>query len=487
MWIPNLFPALMRREEGIDIIDDLWATREFAGAMLPDKRYYRSLVEIANRLFEATECSYTRALGPAGRQAAHRLMSKPLITTDHILAGHYQETARRAGSYGAILAIQDTTVLDYTTHHAKKNLGTIDQRKNGRGLLAHNVLLAAPDGLPLGLMDLALWTRDPAEHGKGKERRIKPTHLKESQKWINGELALLARLDPEQHVILIQDREADIYDFLAIERRAGVDFIVRSAHPRSVLVSDGAGEDFSRETDLLTASQEALVLGTMDVTVPRNSDHSERQARLTLRATPLRVLAPQNRHLDTDKRWVDLTVVSATEENAPEGHSPIHWVLLTSLPVRTAKDASQIVTHYSRRWLIERLHHTLKSGQRAEKLQISDLHDLCNTLALMFVVSWRIMHITHLNRTSPGLPVLEVVSQDELQVLQAETKSVITNVGEAVRAIAKLGGYQAYRTAAPPGTVSIWRGFRTLEALTRGWILARNHLRLINTKDVNPD
>ena len=486
MPVSNLHPTLLPLGEGVNIMDVLWAQREFEGANLRDKRFHRSLPEIANRLFCASECSFTQAVGQDGRQAAHRLMSNPLININSIMSGHYKQTAQRASAYPLILALQDTVCIGYDTHHAKQGLGPIDNRPDGRGLLGHEVFVATPDGLPLGVMDLVIWARDPHEHGKGKDRRAKPTHLKESQKWINGERALLARLPDGQYVILIQDREADIYDFLATERRQGVDFIVRATHPRAVLVSDTADEPFCRKTDLLTASREAPIVGTMEVSVPRTQDHPERQAHLTLRATRLRVLAPRDRHLDTDKPWVDLRVVSATEEDAPQGRTPIHWVLLTSLPVDTAEDASLAVTRYSRRWLIERLHHTLKSGQRAEKLQISDLHALCNTLALLFIVAWRVMHVAHLNRTNPDLPALEVVSPTELDVLEAETNAQITTVGQAVLAIAKLGGYQAYRSAPPPGTVSIWRGIRRLEALTHGWHLCRKALFLSYRRDVNP-
>ena len=486
MPVSNLHPTLLPLGEGDNIMDELWAQREFEGAHLRDKRFHHTLPEIANRLFCASECSFTQAVGQAGRQAAHRLMSNPLININSIMAGHYRQTALRAVAYPVVLALQDTVAMGYDTHHAKQGLGPIDNRPDGRGLLGHHVFVVTPEGLPLGLMDLVMWARDPDAHGKGKDRRAKPTHLKESQKWIHGEQALLARLAPQQYVILIQDREADIYDFLATQRREGVDFIVRSAHPRAVLVSDTAEEPFCRKTDLLTASQEAPIVGTMDVTVPRSNDRPERQAQLTLRATRLRVLAPKDRRLDTDTAWVDLTVVSATEEDAPEGHTPIHWVLLTSLTVNTAEDASLVVTRYSRRWLIERLHHTLKSGQRAEKLQISDLHSLCNTLALLFIVAWRVMHVAHLYRTNPELPALEVVSSTELQVLETETDAEITTVGQAVLAIAKLGGYQAYRSAPPPGTVSIWRGIRRLEALTHGWHLCRKALYLSYRRDVNP-
>jgi hypothetical protein len=43
---------------------------------------------------------------------------------------------------------------------------------------------------------------------------------------------------------------------------------------------------------------------------------------------------------------------------------------LTSLPVHNAAEASQIITWYSYRWLIERLHYVLKSGCKLEESQL---------------------------------------------------------------------------------------------------------------------
>jgi len=171
-------------------MDRAWAEQEFAGAILPDRRFLRSLPKIADRLASASECSYTQALGHDGRQAARRLMRNPSVDVDGIMEGHYQQTAQRAMEYPVVLALQDTCVLNYDAHHAKSALGPIDERKDGRGLFAHDVFIVTPDGLPLGVMDVAFWTRKVEEHGKGKERRAKPTHLKESQKWLDAEQKL---------------------------------------------------------------------------------------------------------------------------------------------------------------------------------------------------------------------------------------------------------------------------------------------------------
>ena len=62
-----------------------------------------------------------------------------------------------------------------------------------------------------------------------------------------------------------------------------------------------------------------------------------------------------------------MTVVLAREIAPPDEsvfhmRKPIEWLLLTTLAVSTAADAARMITWYSYRWRIERLHFTLKTG-----------------------------------------------------------------------------------------------------------------------------
>jgi hypothetical protein len=67
---------------------------------------------------------------------------------------------------------------------------------------------------------------------------------------------------------------------------------------------------------------------------------------------------------------VKVTCIVATEVNAPpDVEEPLHWVLLTSLPLRTLEDAIYSINVYSTRWVIEEFHKVLKSGAIVEKLQ----------------------------------------------------------------------------------------------------------------------
>ena len=56
-----------------------------------------------------------------------------------------------------MLAVQDTTVLDYTSHASKEGLGPVDTTGHTRGLMAHSVLMLGLDGQPLGTFGVNLW------------------------------------------------------------------------------------------------------------------------------------------------------------------------------------------------------------------------------------------------------------------------------------------------------------------------------------------
>ncbi|MCY4260775.1 MAG: transposase [Rhodobacteraceae bacterium] len=58
--------------------------------------------------------------------------------------------------------------------------------------------------------------------------------------------------------------------------------------------------------------------------------------------------------------------VHVREIAPPDDEAPIRWVLLTTLPVRTAGEAVGIVGRSRRRWRVEDVFRVLKSGCRVE-------------------------------------------------------------------------------------------------------------------------
>ena len=151
-----------------------------------------------------------------------------------MLSGHQQETIKRAahseGEY--IIAVQDTTYYNYTGHRQLLGIGKIQGKI--KGLLQHNLMLMNQRGMPLGVFYQEYWTR------KGGSIDLAPGE-KESQKWLKGLAALRKKAaEIEQKIVLVEDREADIFAFFKAERGDNIELLVRVYEPRKLeLVRDG--------------------------------------------------------------------------------------------------------------------------------------------------------------------------------------------------------------------------------------------------------
>jgi len=471
-----------------------WAHTELHGAIVWDPRCRRSLRRICEQLAQRPGVAFSTACGSAVRQAAHRIFEHASTTVAGLLHGHYGQTATRCQAAlrpGAgeaepalLLVAQDTTELDYSTHPATVGLGQVGRGAHHRGLFAHSALAMTATGLPLGLLHLEIWARDPAALGKREQRMQRATEAKESQKWLTGLAAIEAALPPEQPVLVIQDREADLYDLLAAPRRERTHLLIRACQPRVVAGATGQPGTVRSQT-LFAAVAAAPVRGTLTVIVPRQPGQPEREAVLTLRSRAVPVPPPSYRPAPERRdpaRTVTVWAIEARETDPPAGSAAIYWVLLATQPVEDGEQAGQWVRYYTRRWRIERLHFVLKSGLRVERLQIDDATSLQHALALCYVVAWRLLWLTESAREAPDAPAASLLEASEQAVLVASEGQPIRTRQQAVRAIARLGGFPGGRAGVEPGVKSLWLGLARLEAMTLGWKLAQ-HAKLTTIQD----
>ena len=452
-------------------MDTAWVEPEMSGALLGDRRQVRSVTRITAAVAAQTHLSLTAACGNGLRQAAHRVFEHPETSVAGLLAGHYAATAARCAAFPVVLVAQDTTTFSFKQAQLE-GLGEVNQSGQTGALLGHAALALTECGTPLGLLHLELW---------GATDGSAPCpHARESGKWQAAQASVAAHAPALGRVILIQDREGDFFEFLAAERPAPVELLVRAAHDRRL---KGAAPPAPPETRrLFAAAAQGTFLGEWRVLVPGSARQShqilprQREAVLELRGNEVTLQRPQHAP-DTVAAEVRVWVLEAREMTPPAGEAPVHWILLTTLAVRSLAEASRVVGYYARRWVIERLHFTLKSGLRAERLQIDDARSLGHCLALYYVVAWRLLHLTYLARECPDRPAAETLTTDELAVLRTLTRQGLSTLREAVREIAILGGYQYYRTAPPPGVKSLWLGWQRLTGMVEGWRLAHSTAR----------
>src|SRR5207248_3331641 len=241
---------------------------------LGDKRLNHRFLKIVEDLARTPEASLPEASGCwAATKAAYRFFDNPKVQPDGIRDALRRDALGYLPARGPILAVQDTTDLDFTDHPATTGLGYLAHPKHS-GIFLHSVLAVSPDGVPCGLIDRRTWTRDSAELGKRSSRRSKATAEKESQRWIEALKATEAALPPERELVTIADREADIYDLFAHPRRQDSHLLIRIKPQRGVR---------HPERLLGPAVRSTSPVGTMTVDLRRGDDRPPRKAVLTIR------------------------------------------------------------------------------------------------------------------------------------------------------------------------------------------------------------
>lgn len=447
--------------------DAEWAISEFGAADLGDSRRTDRLVALAGVLAQRPAASLPAACDdPALLKGAYRWLENPAVAPEAVLASHVQATLERVQQVPLVLAVQDTTELDYSHHPGTAGLGPIGNG-HGRGLLVHSTLAITPDRLPLGLLAQQDWVRDAAATGKRHRRKQLPIDDKESRKWLTSLAAVGARAAecPRTRFVSVGDAEADIYDVFCAPRPANVDFLVRAAHDRCV--APAAPED-----RLLRAQLAKQPAGTpITVQVPRQGQQPARTAELAVRWTTFALQPPANRRKD-HLLPVVLWAVWAVEPAPPEGAAPLDWLLWTTVPTPDQAAAEERLAWYAARWGIEVWHHVLKSGCALEARQLESVDALRRGLALYSVIAWRILYATLLARTAPDLPCSVLLEVAEWQALYCAIHKTPTppstppSLRQAIRWIAQLGGFIGRASDGEPGAQVLWRGFQRLHDLT---------------------
>ena len=447
-----------------------WALVEFGDAELGDRRRTARLVQLATALADQPGASLPDACAdPATLKAAYRFFDTDAITPEALLAGHVAATYARLRAVPLVLAVNDTTYLDWTAHPATTGLGPL-ATAHQRGLL-HSTLAFTPERVPLGLLRLHCWARDAAGYGQQPDRHARPLADKESRKWPTSLAAVnrAAAACPATRFVHVSDAEADVYDLFVAARAGNVALLLRAGQNRRV-------EHDARY--LWEALATAPVATRLTLDLPRQGARRARRATVAVRHRPVTLHPPRHRageRLAPAALWA----VWAVEEDAPADAEPVEWLLLTTAPVATVADAVERVAWYAGRWGIEVWHKILKSGCRIEARQLATAARLERCLALYAVIAWRVLHATMLARAGPDLPCTALLEADEWQALwctihrQPTPPARPPTLREAVRWLARLGGHQGRVGDGEPGVAALWKGFHHLADLTTMYRIMR--------------
>lgn len=456
-----------------------WALHEFAHAQLPDQRLLPRLHMIATAFAQQPTAAIPQACGPgAGSKGAYRFFENAAVAPHTIRAAHHQATLARAREHSVVLALQDTSTLNYSSHPHTQGLGPIGSRRGKLiGLLLHSTLAVTPGGQPLGFLHNAVRARDPKAAGSACQRHKRSVAQKESQKWLDSLSACqqLAPQCPATTLVNVADREGDLYELFApaLAPQAGppVQLLVRSRHNRKL-----TGE--SRR--LWDAAGQERVRGKLQVRVGRRGGQPGRLAALSVRFREVSLAAPARK---ANQPPLTLRAIEARETRPPKGATPICWRLLTTLPVTTIEAALEKVAWYAQRWQIEVLHKVLKSGCQIEQRQLHTAARLERALSVDLVVAWRLLALCKAAREQPDAAVSAWLGQAEWEALWCQVHQQIVppkqppTMRQAIRWIAALGGFMGRQADGDPGPITLWRGLQRLNDLTAMWRLCHNKKR----------
>jgi hypothetical protein len=459
-----------------------WIQMETKNADFGDERLDARYQLLLDQLSSKPSLSIPAACGgPAETAAAYRFFDNERTDPPKVLAPHRHATLERVRAEAVVIAAQDTTEIDLTRKEEK--VGGPLNDTNHWGLYAHPVLLMTPQRVPLGVVSVEMWSRDPKEFDKTaeqrrKERREKAFADKESHRWQQGYEAAcqVAAEAPNTKVICVSDSESDIYECFLAGATVGAgraEWIIRGCQDRAVVEENRLLPLLASRAPLghlaIQASKREATTGNGR---KRQKPREAREAKVTVRSTRTLLRPPHRPDAPLPEVWVNVILVR--EENPPEGEEPIEWLLLTSLPVETFAEACTVIEYYCCRWEIEVYFRVLKSGCKIEDLQFQaeDRFQVC--LALYMIVAWRVLYVLKLGRDCPDMSCEAVFTEAEWKsvfVIANRTKAPKKppTLGVLIPMIASMGGYLGRKGDGPPGPQTMWIGLQRMRDFALAW------------------
>jgi hypothetical protein len=450
-----------------DLLDPKsWAERTFGGVQLHDMRRTRRAVQAATHLAENPKGSLPAQMHTwKETKALYRLLDEPEVTFAALMQPHMQQTREQANSSAVVLMVQDTTDIDLSHRRKISGVGQIGNER-GRGFFVQTVLAVRPETREvLGCMAQEPFVRIPPPEGEQRSQRRKRDE-RESDVWMRQVYAI-GTPEPTSMWVHVGDRGADMFPFFQACQQTQTQFLVRAAQNRRV--QEGEEEI----TYSLTQARSWPSQASRPFEVPARHGHKGRQTQLQLAFGQITLLPPRHEPR-ASKQPLTVWVIRVWEEKAPEGEEPLEWVLLTSVPTTTLDQAWERVEWYRHRWLVQDYHQCLKSGCRIEHRQLQSVDGLMRLLGLLSPLAVRWLQGRACAREEPERPASEVIDPLMLAVLakRAGQSPVTMTLGTFWTEVARLGGYLARRHDGLPGWRTIWKGWRSLQALLEGVHLA---------------
>jgi len=459
------------------------AAQELAGADLGDQRRTVRLGVISERLEAEPAKSFPRSMGSdAALEAFYRFINNEGFGAQDILAPHVAATLKRSTAAGTVIAVHDTTYLEYRS--AREDLGPTTS-KNHFGFVAHaTLLLAEEDGLPLGVAHVETFTRTGIKRQKRKQGQRTRVHkddkTRESLRWLRGVQSVEAARTERFEAIHVTDAEGDFFELLASLQARSSRFVIRAGQLDRVVtwrgdtcsVREVANAIQARTKRTVQLSERKHPKGANRSTRRRHPDRPPRTAHLAVGVA--RIVVSSTHYCGTETGPFEVSLVRVWEPKPPVGQAGVEWVLFTTEDTRSPSALKRIVDIYCKRWVIEEYFKALKSGCSMEKRQVESYDALSKVLALFIPIAYRLLLLRGLERTNSRASALKVFSRVDLRLMtqapancgQPHPKTIT----DAMAHLARLGGH--IRNNGRPGWQTLAWGYEKLLLMKLGWTIA---------------
>ncbi len=419
-----------------------------------------------------TICLRQLGEGDRAREVAFgRFLANEKVTADRLIDGWGEQTASAVvGRH--VLAIQDTSEINFKTNPGRRRgLGEIG-KGSGRGVLVHAMVAVDADNAScLGLVGGVVYTRGGRVTSPHAKRKLED---KESRRWIDTGDQAKTVLAQAAVVTIVHDREGDIYTSWARLPDENFYVLARAMHDRAVA---GGGT-------LSSVLAKLDFVSTRTIDLLATPKREARQAVLSLRFGSVEVLRPDGPDARGLPKTVSLRLVEVIERNAPESVEPVHWRLLTTHAVADMAAAWQIIDWYRLRWTVEQLFRLMKTqGLQLEDSQLASAEGLIKLAAIATKAAAVTLQLVQARDGKSREPAENAFSEPQIAVLeglngQIEGRTALQknphqprSLAWAAWIIARLGGWDGYPSSKPPGPITHRRGLEYFHAIAKGWNL----------------
>lgn len=304
-----------------------------------------------------------------------------------------------------------------------------------------------------------------------------PIEDKESYKWIEVSKNTQASLsDIVEGIVIVQDREGDIYEQFALIPDSKTDLLVRARTDRRL----------ADKSKLFSCLSDQEAKGGYEIFVPAKKKRKARNAKIEIRFKEVVIIRTDAASKEL-RPTVNLHLIEA-KEFGYNGADKICWRLLTTIPVENIAIAKMCIEWYSWRWTIEEVFKLLK--KEGYNIEASEL-EYAGSIKKMCLLIMETAIKLFLMRLAYMEPEIELEADScftkeeqeclEHQITRFEGKTEKQKNRYPKKAlirytwaIARLGGWKGYESKRHPGITTLMTGLNNFKMVMQGWYIHKD-------------